>query len=463
MAGKLPTKSVNLGEMKTLHPESKIIDFWNALIVLTTIYNYIFVPFQIATKGKIVSSSVLGLGFFLDFGFDSILIFDLFLRFHVGYIERGQFINDKTQVRKNYFQTDFKRHLFSCIPIDIVARLFYSNLEVWIIAFLRIPRLLRVFDSLSASKVWEGSINSNPVIVRLLRLLLVIFLVEHWIACIWFLIRDINVSFHGYLQALYWSVMTLTTVGYDNLSADMQTVQELGFTIFVMMLGVTMYAFIIGNVASVITDMNASRSRFREKLDRIQSYLRERKVPQGLQKEVRSYYQYMWEYNRDTSTDFLSVEKYYLDDLPRSLSTQISLCLNQRLIESVPMFKGAEPQFIEQILAKLRPIVLPPEDYVIHEGQIGHEMYFINHGEVQVFSKKDNKTIEKMESGSFFGELALLDSVRRTASVKTLTYCELFVLEKGDFAQVMADYPNFANKIEEIAEKRRQKNQAGNT
>ena len=98
--------------------------------------------------------------------------------------------------------------------------------------------------------------------------------------------------------------------------------------------------------------------------------------------------------------------------------------------------------------------------YVIHEGQIGHEMYFINHGEVQVFSRKDNKIIENMESGSFFGELALLDSVRRTASVKTLTYCELFVLEKSDFSQVMADYPNFADKIEEIAEKRRQENQS---
>ena len=161
--GRLTTKSANLGEMKTLHPESKIVNSWSILIVLTTIYNYIFIPFQMATKGSIISNSVLDLGFFLDLGFDSILIFDLLLRFNVGYIERGQFINDKVHVRKNYLQTDFKRHLLSCIPIDIVARLFYPNLAVWIIALLRIPRLLRVFDSLSASKVWEDSINSNPV------------------------------------------------------------------------------------------------------------------------------------------------------------------------------------------------------------------------------------------------------------------------------------------------------------
>ncbi|HIA67013.1 TPA: cyclic nucleotide-binding domain-containing protein, partial [Candidatus Poribacteria bacterium] len=132
---------------------------------------------------------------------------------------------------------------------------------------------------------------------------------------------------------------------------------------------------------------------------------------------------------------------------------------NQRLIESVPMFKDADSQFIEQILAKLRPIVLPPEDYLIHEGQIGHEMYFINHGEVQI-SKADNTIVGIMKSGSFFGEIALLDSVRRTASVKTLTYCELFVLERDDFVQAMADYPDFADKIKEKAEERRQTNQS---
>ena len=88
---------------------------WSILIVLTTVYNYIFVPFQKATKGSIISNSVLDLGFFLDLGFDSILIFDLLFRFNVGYTERGQFINDKAHVRKNYLQTDFKRHLLLII------------------------------------------------------------------------------------------------------------------------------------------------------------------------------------------------------------------------------------------------------------------------------------------------------------------------------------------------------------
>ena len=111
----MTTKLANLDEMKILHPESRIVNSWNILIVLTTIYNYIFVPFQMATKGNIIGNSFLGLGFFLDLGFDSILIFDLFLRFNVGYTERGQFVNDKMHVRKNYFQTDFNRQFLSCI------------------------------------------------------------------------------------------------------------------------------------------------------------------------------------------------------------------------------------------------------------------------------------------------------------------------------------------------------------
>ena len=110
MVGRLTAKLANLDEMKILHPESRIVNSWNILIVLTTIYNYIFVPFQMATKGNIIGNSFLGLGFFLDLGFDSILIFDLFLRFNVGYIERGQFVNDKIPVNKLKKLFNFSYH-----------------------------------------------------------------------------------------------------------------------------------------------------------------------------------------------------------------------------------------------------------------------------------------------------------------------------------------------------------------
>ena len=130
---------------------------------------------------------------------------------------------------------------------------------------------------------------------------------------------------------------------------------------------------------------------------------------------------------------------------------QIALHLHRGLVESVPIFQGASPAFIEQIIVRLKPEVYPPSHYVIREGEIGNEMYFVKSGQLEAFSEETGQVYSVMKDGAFFGEIALLNEVRRTASVKTLTYCELFVLEREDFEQEMEDYPDFAKHVQAVA------------
>jgi CRP-like cAMP-binding protein len=81
-------------------------------------------------------------------------------------------------------------------------------------------------------------------------------------------------------------------------------------------------------------------------------------------------------------------------------------------------------------------------------------MYFVKAGQLEAFSEETGEVLSVMKDGTFFGEIALLNEVRRTASVKTLTYCELFVLEREDFEQEMEDYPDFAKHVQAVAESR---------
>lgn len=70
-------------------------------------------------------------------------------------------------------------------------------------------------------------------------------------------------------------------------------------------------------------------------------------------------------------------------------------------------------------------------------------MYFINKGVVVVCSEDERTIYNVLADGSFFGEYALLFSQKRTASVKSSTYCDLFVLTQEDFKQVLNDFPEF--------------------
>ena len=63
-------------------------------------------------------------------------------------------------------------------------------------------------------------------------------------------------------------------------------------------------------------------------------------------------------------------------------------------------------------------------------------MYFINRGVVVVCSEDGKNIYNVLSDGSFFGEYALLFSQKRSASVKSATYCDLFVLTQEAFQTV---------------------------
>ncbi|NEN93608.1 MAG: cyclic nucleotide-binding domain-containing protein [Okeania sp. SIO3H1] len=442
--------------MPTLHPDSKLIRFWQVLIVSITIYNAFIIPFRIAFKNRFDRIWII-----LDIIGDVILIIDIFIRFHIGYFEYGEYIQDQKKIAKRYRNRLFSRHLVASIPGDLIARIIAPN-SLFIIALLRFPRLLRLPQFYRIFNRWETNININPTLIRMCKLVILIILITHWVACIWFMIGSwesnaenswlISNSLQSasrrtqYINSLYWAITTLTTVGYGDITPATEI--EIIFTLVVMFLGISMYAYIIGNVSSLISNLDATKARYREKLGQIQTYMRENKIPSNLQQKIRDYYQYRWIENRDIR------DYHILEELPYPLKMKLALQLHKEVIEKVPIFQGATRHFFEEIVMALKPEILPPNEYIIREGHWGHEMYFIKRGLVQAFSEKTGIIYRNMGAGTFFGEIALVYEQRRTASIITLTYCELFILEKDDFKKVLENYPDFAANVKKTAKER---------
>jgi hypothetical protein len=60
--------------------------------------------------------------------------------------------------------------------------------------------------------------------------------------------------------------------------------------------------------------------------------------------------------------------------------TEISLEINGDIIGKVPFFKDCNPGFISALMTYLKPEIYSPADWIMREGDVGHEMYFISQG-----------------------------------------------------------------------------------
>ena len=88
------------------------------------------------------------------------------------------------------------------------------------------------------------------------------------------------------------------------------------------------------------------------------------------------------------------------------------------------------------------------DEVVFDEGEEGQAIYFILKGNVLICTQQpEAKTIATLEQGSFFGELALLDSAPRSAQARAADDCTLAVFFRGDFLGLMNSHALIASKI----------------
>ena len=90
---------------------------------------------------------------------------------------------------------------------------------------------------------------------------------------------------------------------------------------------------------------------------------------------------------------------------------------------------------------------LKPLDILFHEGDPGDAFYIILSGSVEVFAEKINKHLTTLKAGKFFGELALMLGIPRTASVRAIEDTILFAIHKKGFEKILHENPELAEVI----------------
>jgi len=104
-------------------------------------------------------------------------------------------------------------------------------------------------------------------------------------------------------------------------------------------------------------------------------------------------------------------------------------------LQNVPLFAGMTSQELLRVAEIVKEVTFPADTTIIREDDIGDYMFILIDGEVLIHRR--NADIGKLRSNDFFGELSILDRGPRSASVTTISDCQLLRIDQRDFWQIL--------------------------
>ncbi|XP_075264164.1 potassium/sodium hyperpolarization-activated cyclic nucleotide-gated channel 1-like [Convolutriloba macropyga] len=287
-------------------------------------------------------------------------------------------------------------------------------------------------------------------------------LISHWNGCLMFLFPRIYdfpanswVVIDGlekspweeqYSWALFRAMSHMLCIGYGQQPPT--SLMDLWLVMVSMLSGATCYALFIGHATNMIQQFDSSRRQYTEKIKQVEEYMGHRKLPPDLQVRVHEYYEYKYKGK-------MFDEEVILEELNDCLREEILNYNCRELVNVVPFFQGADPLFVSGVVSKLKFEVFQPGDLILCEGSFGTKMYFIQQGTVDVVSA-DGDAVAQLTDGAYFGEICLLTKCRRTASIRAESYCNVYSLEVEDFNEVVREFPEVRDKMEQVARLRLQ-------
>ncbi|EDV37606.2 uncharacterized protein Dana_GF11328, isoform B [Drosophila ananassae] len=440
-------------------PAGRLCYYWSMVVSMAFLYNFWVIIYRFAFQE--INRRTIAIWFCLDYLSDFLYLIDIFFHFRTGYLEDGVLQTDALKLRTHYMNsTIFYIDCLCLLPLD------FLYLSIGFNSILRSFRLVKIYRFWAFMDRTERHTN-YPNLFRSTALIHYLLVIFHWNGCLYHIIHknngfgSRNWVYHDsesadvvkqYLQSYYWCTLALTTIG------DLPKPRSKGEYVFVilqLLFGLMLFATVLGHVANIVTSVSAARKEFQAKLDGVKTYMRMRRVPNHLQVKVIKWFDYLW------LTQKCSDEERAVSCLPDKLKAEIAINVHLDTLKRVEIFQNTEAGFLCELVLRLRPVLFSPGDYICRKGEVGKEMYIVNRGRLQVVADNGKTVMASLKAGSYFGEISILNmgtaGNRRTASVRSVGYSDLFVLSKKDMWDVLKEYPAARVRLESIAVKRLEK------
>ena len=456
-----------------IHPLSDVKLWWNIISLLLCLYNVLIVPLRIAfMEHASVSSNATFI--LIDVILDVFFCIDVYMRFdRFTFIEEGFVEPNKSVIRARYIGYKLVLDLLSSFPWDfiVIASIIQpaSWTELWsasnihIYYWLRLVRLLRVHN-LGAHQeeidafIEDRRIRIKPTVLRISIQIIGLLVVTHWGACIFYFVGKETTNEHHnwlksedppvaavllypggeYLLSLYWSLITMSSVGFGDIKP--QTVPESCCGLIIMMIGVMVYASTTAIIASFAAHANPPGEAFREKSQPIQKYLKTLKVSSKLKERSDSYFDELW--------------KRFKGVPPLTAISCVSDSLQVRILESIlyeklvklPLFRDAPKMLVKTCAQNMKHELYIQDEKIVNDKARNLKMFLLLEGVAR--GTNGSRSAKVFVAGTTFSKEALTDSKwTEPGTIVATENCHCFTLRRDEFQNIVSAKAEWRNHV----------------
>ncbi|KAI5081093.1 hypothetical protein GOP47_0004276 [Adiantum capillus-veneris] len=417
---------------------------WETFLILLVIYTAWMSPFELGFIRQSLLPYIAA-----DFVVDCFFTVDIFLTFFVAYVDTKTclLVNRRSQIATRYLKSGFALDVASTFPIQALAFLqpyrqgrTYSALNM--LRLWRLKRVSRFFTRL------ERDIRFTYFWIRCLKLLCVTMLAVHCAGCFYFLlatwypkdektwIGSVLPTFREespwicYIYSMYWSITTLTSVGYGDLHA--QNCTEMVFEIFYMFFNLGLTAYIIGNMTNLVVHVTSRTRKFRDSVQGITNFVERNGLPQRLRHQMIDHIRLKFR------TESLKHDEI-MPNLPKAIRSAISQHLFFPTLENAYLFHGTSQDFLVQLVSEMKAEYFPPREDIILQNEAPGEFYIVVSGTMDLYTQTYG--IEELagvaKPGDVVGEIGVLCFRPQPFTVRTRKLSQLLRINRVNFMNIV--------------------------
>jgi len=471
-------------------PESTFRQSWDLLMGILVLYILIFLPLRFAFDDRIHSDSPRGeILNLIDMVADVLFIVDIAIMFVSAYEHNGHLYTDLSSIGRKYVKSGwffidcvaaFPFSFFSlAFSKSYIADVSKSTKMVRIFKLLRALKLVRLFRLKESFENLEYNPNIHAGMLRGFSLAFLLVMFGHFMGCIWYWIgmetRDHEEGswfdiasidpeevdlFEAWMLSFYWSLTTLTTIGYGDLHPMNTT--EMAFSIFIMLIGTLFFSFITGTFASFLQHSDELVQEYREKMGKLMTHMSKHKVPPDIRKNVQDTMSKKWKSEQGLKKVRHNMTEIY-QDIPLRVLADLSGFVFREVLATTVVVKEFRTQkrLVAQFCRFIKRKVVATNEFVVLKGESPSDFFMCVKGCFILVDR--SQRMDKLYDGEIFGHVAILYDIEQPWSIISVTVSTINYISGRDFLQILSMQPTFCDALVDHAAERYESHQTSDS